>query len=146
MVQRVTRVSLVLVMATAAAMAGGCSRSRAAANTWKVTVDPTGSCQVTTPPDWQLGRDFFLKREMAHTGPGASGSRRLPPTGLALWGIDPHDNEKLPVLPQGKRFLMRISLVRGESVCSVWRIKQSSDFTAEEKNTMRSVGKTLEVR
>jgi hypothetical protein len=93
-----------------------------------------------------LGRDFFLKREKADVGPGASGSRRLPPTGLALWGIDPHDSENLPVLPQKMRFQMRISLVRGESVCSVWRIKQSSDFTAEEKNAIRSVGKTLEVR
>ncbi len=27
---------------------------------WKVSNEPTGACPVATPPDWQLGVDFFI--------------------------------------------------------------------------------------
>ena len=143
MVQRVTCVVLVLVMALAAGMAGGCSRNRAVPKGWKLTTDSSGSCQVATPADWQPGRDFFLRQEKANTAPAELGSQRLPPTGLALWGIDMHDREKATQLPKGKRFQIRTSVVHGESVCSVWRIKESTDFTAEEKAMMQKDGQTL---
>jgi hypothetical protein len=70
-------------------------------------------------------------------------SVQAPPSGLALWGIEGRDREKMSQLPEGKRFQIRCSLVRGDNVCSVRRIKGPDDFTAEEKNTMKQVGKTL---
>jgi hypothetical protein len=140
MMRQVTHAGWVLVLA-AAGMAGGCSRSVPWG--WKVTSDPSGSCQVATPGDWQLGREFFLKVEKADPGPMAHGSQRLPPQGLALWGIDGADRQKVAPVPVGKRFQLRTSVVRGEAVCSVWRIKETVDFTDEERSTMTRVGKTL---
>lgn len=143
MVHQITGMVLVLVIAVAAGMAGGCSRSSEVPSGWKIATDPSGSCQVATPADWQSGRDFFLAQEKADTGPKGRGAQRLPPMGFALWGIDVHNREKVAQIPQGKRFQLRTALEHGESVCSVWRIKKSSDFTAEEKETMQKVGKTL---
>ena len=143
MVQRVTCMVLVLVMALAAGIAGSCSRNRAVPKGWKLTTDSSGSCQVATPADWQPGRDFFLKQEKANTTQTALGAERLPPTGFALWKIDMHDRKKATQMPKGKRFQIRTSVVHGESVCSLWRIKESTDFTAEEKAMMQKVGQTL---
>jgi hypothetical protein len=106
---------------------------------WKLSKDPEGACQVAAPPDWQLGKDFFLKAEKTEPNLFASKSVHLPPMGLALWGID-----KDTQLPEGKRFQSRVSLVIGETVCSVWRIKASTDFTDAEKSEMQQVGKTLQ--
>jgi len=110
---------------------------------WKVSRDPTGSFEVATPPDWQMGRDFFLQREKTEARKIGDMSVQAPPSGLAMWGIEGREREKMSQLPEGKRFQIRCSLVRGEAVCSVWRIKGPDDFTAEEKNTMKQVGKTL---
>jgi len=110
---------------------------------WKVSRDPTGSFEVATPPDWQQGREFFLERQKAETRKIGEMSVQAPPSGLAMWGIEGRNREKMSQLPQGKRFQIRCSLVRGDAVCSVRRIKGPDDFTAEEKNTMKQVGKTL---
>ena len=59
--------------------------------------------------------------------------------GLALWGVD-----DITQLPKNHQFQIRTSLVIGERVCSVWFIKQSTDFTDVEKNTMQQVGETLQ--
>ncbi len=138
---RVARAGLVLALTAAASLASGCSWS--VPWTWKRTTDPSGSCQVATPRDWQLGREFFLQRDSAATGPVAHGPRRLPPHGFALWGIDPANQQQLAQLPTGKRFQIRTALVRGEAVCSVWRVKETADFTADEKSAMEEVGTTL---
>lgn len=106
---------------------------------WKLSQDPTGSCQVATPPDWQLGTDFFLQAGSTNPGPIASKPGQFPPMGLALWGVD-----QITQLPPGQQFQIRTSLVTGDHVCSVWRIKDSTDFTNDERNTMEQVGKTLQ--
>jgi hypothetical protein len=106
---------------------------------WKLSKDPDGACQVATPPGWVLGKDFFLKAEKTDPGPFVDRPGQYPPMGLALWGID-----KDTQLPEGKRFQSRVSLVIGETVCSVWRIKALTDFTADEKSEMQQVGKTLQ--
>jgi hypothetical protein len=137
---QVAHSGLVLVLA-AAALAGACARS--VPSGWKLTSDPSGSCQVATPPDWQLERDFFLKIEKANAGPLARGPRRFPPQGFALWGIDGTERQKVSQFPAGKRFQLRKSVVRGDDVCSVWRIKEKAEFTTDERNTMIQVGNTL---
>jgi hypothetical protein len=106
---------------------------------WKLSKDPTGLCQVATPPDWQLGSDFFLASEKADPGPFENAPGQYPPRGLALWGI----SEGTPV-PEGHQFQIRTSLVTVDSVCSVWRIKAEVDFTDAEKSEMEQVGKTLQ--
>jgi len=106
---------------------------------WKLSTDPSGACQVATPPDWQLGTDFFLQAGSTNPGPMASKPGQFPPMGLALWGVD-----QITQLPQGQQFQIRTSLVTGDHVCSVWRIKDSTDFTAAERTTMEQVGKTLQ--
>lgn len=106
---------------------------------WKLSKDASGVCQVSTPPDWLLGRDFYMKAESANPGPNPNKPGHYPPTGLALWQSD-----KSTPLPKGKWFQIRTSLVSGGQVCSVWRIKESVDFTTEEKSTMALVGKTLQ--
>jgi hypothetical protein len=109
------------------------------ANGWKMSKDAGGKCQVATPPDWQPGRDFFLEAESSDPGPFVNKPGQFPPMGTALWGGD-----KGSQLPKGKQFQMRTSLVSGDRVCSVWRIKQSIDFTAAEKSEMEQVAKTLQ--
>jgi hypothetical protein len=106
---------------------------------WKLSKDPSGACQVATPPDWQLGRDFFLSAGSTNPGPFVSTPEQFPPMGLALWGVD-----DITQLPKNHQFQIRTSLVIGERVCSVWFIKQSTDFTDVEKNTMQQVGETLQ--
>jgi len=106
---------------------------------WKLSKDVSGACQVAAPPDWQLGSDFFLEVESADSGFMATKTGEYPHMGLALW----QGNKSTP-LPKGKWFQLRRSLVRGQQVCSVWRIKQTTDFTADEKSTMAQVGKTLQ--
>jgi hypothetical protein len=110
-----------------------------APNGWKSSKDPSGSCQVATPPDWQLGRDFFLEAEKTDPGPFLNKPGQFPPMGLALWGVD-----KVTQLPAGKRFQMRTSVVHGSVVCSVWQIKETTDFTDAEKSTLEQVGMTLQ--
>jgi hypothetical protein len=132
---------LVLAVTAAAGLAGGSSRQIPA--DWKLSADPSGSCQVATPADWQLGRDFFLERESADAGPTGRGPRRLPPRGFALWRVDGRDRATATRPPSGKRYQIRTSVVHEEAVCSVWRITGPTDFTAAEKNTMAQVGKTL---
>jgi hypothetical protein len=124
-------------------MAGACSGS-SGTDDWKVSKDSSGSCQVSTPPDWQLGRDFFLERESAVVGPIPSDSGLYPPRGLELWGVDGSDPVKTSPLPEGTRFQIRASLVHGDMVCSVWRVKESTDFSAEEQDTLKQVGNTLQ--
>jgi hypothetical protein len=106
---------------------------------WKISTEETGACQVATPPDWQLGSDFFLAAEKADPGPFESAPGAYPPSGLALWGI----GTGTPV-PQGHRFQIRTSLVSGDKVCSVWRIKADTDFTEDEKSQLQQVGTTLQ--
>jgi hypothetical protein len=106
---------------------------------WKVSKDSTGACQVATPPDWQLGVDFFLAAEKIDPGPFENAPGQYPPTGLALWGVD--DSTQLP---EGHRFQVRTSLMLSDKVCSVWRIKSDTDFTDEEKKFMEQVGLTLQ--
>jgi hypothetical protein len=106
---------------------------------WKLSKDPSGTCQVATPPEWQLGSDFFLAVENADPGPFEEAPGQFPPMGLALWG----GNESTP-LPEGKHFQLRTALVIGGQVCSVWRIKTETDFTDAEKSEMEQVGKTLQ--
>jgi hypothetical protein len=106
---------------------------------WKLSKDSSGACQVAAPPDWQLGRDFFLQADSTDAGPFVSTPRHYPPMGLALWGV-----EDITHLPKGRQFQMRTSLVTGERVCSVWRIQQSNDFTEAEKSIMQQVGASLQ--
>jgi hypothetical protein len=107
---------------------------------WKVSKDSTGSCQVATPPDWQLGVDFFIGVGKAEPGPIEGGPAQFPPSGLALWGVD--DSTQLP---EGHYFQIRTSRVDDGQVCSVWRIKADVDFNDEEKSFMKQVGGTLQV-
>lgn len=106
---------------------------------WKVSKDPSGACQVATPPDWELGTDFFLAEEQADPGPFEGTPGAYPPSGLALWGV----GTGTP-MPVGHRFQIRTSLVSGDKVCSVWRIKENTDFTEAEKSQLQEVGKTLQ--
>jgi hypothetical protein len=94
---------------------------------------------VATPPDWQLGSDFFLAAEKADPGPFESAPGSYPPSGPRLWGI----GTGTPV-PQGHRFQIRTSRVNDGQVCSVWRIKADSDFTEDEKSQLQQVGTTLQ--
>ncbi len=94
---------------------------------------------MATPPDWKLGRDFFLKAENIDPGPFEDKPGRFPPMGLALWEGD----EGTPV-PEGHLFQIRTSRVLTEKVCSVWRIKAEVDFTDDEKSEMQQVGATLQ--
>jgi hypothetical protein len=107
---------------------------------WVRSTDPSGSCQVWTPADWQIGSDFFLEAEKTDPGLFENHPGNYPPIGAALW----ETNQITPV-PGGKLFQVRASLVSGEKVCSVWRIKESTDFTDDEKSVMELVGTTLEV-
>ncbi len=106
---------------------------------WKLSKDSTGMCQVATPPEWQLGTDFFLAAEKAEPGPFADAQGSYPPSGLALWGI----GTGTPA-PEGTRFQIRTSRVNDGQVCSVWRVKADTDFTDEEKSQMEQVGATLQ--
>lgn len=139
MERRMPRIGIVLAALAAASLYGGCSRR--VPRGWKVSQDATRACEVATPPDWQLGREFFLQRENAETLKGQPG--RFPPRGLKVWGIERRDPNEFPQIPPGKRFQVRTSVVQGDGVCSVWRIKQAANFTEAEKSTMRQVGKTL---
>ena len=142
--RRVVCAGAILIVAAVVSIIGGCSRSGSTIpDGWKLTMDSSGSCQVATPEDWQIGRGFFLKVEPATTGPTGNGPRRLPPQGLALWGVDEANQHKLANMPAGKHFQMRASLAHGDAVCSAWRIKDSTDFTADEKSMLQQVGKTL---
>jgi hypothetical protein len=109
-------------------------------NGWKLSTDPSGSCQVWTPSEWQLGSDFFLEAEATNPGSFPDRPGNYPPMGAAVWSAN-----QLTQIPADKLFQVRISLVRGENVCSVWRIRASNDFTADEKSEMDLVGTTLEV-
>jgi hypothetical protein len=108
-------------------------------NGWKVSRDATGKCQAATPPDWQIGHDFFLEAESVNPGPFMSTPGQFPPMGLALWGSD-----KVTQMPEGNQFQIRTSLVSGDVVCSLWRIKEATDFTDAEKATLVQAGKTLQ--
>lgn len=103
---------------------------------WKISKDSSGQCQVATPPDWQLGHDFFLAAQKPDPGPFEDKPGVFPPMGKALWdGID---------LPAGKHFQIRSSRVFDELVCSVWQIKADVDFTDVEKSELEQVGQTLQ--
>ena len=106
---------------------------------WKVSTDSTGTCRVSTPPDWQPGLDFFLESGKSDPGllPDAPG--HFPPRGQALWPAGEGASK-----PQGLRFQIRSALVDGEHVCSVFRIQSSVDFTDSDKSRMAQVGATLE--
>ena len=135
---RLTLAGLALAVAATAELAGSDVPVG-----WKVTRDPSGSFQVATPADWQLGRDFFLKLETKRTSAPAPGPRRPPILGLALWGVDGHDPKKIAQLPKGHWYQFRKLLVHGDAVCSFWCVKESTDFTPEENSTMAQVGNTL---
>ena len=106
---------------------------------WKLSEDSSGTCQVATPPEWELEVDFFLAAEEPDPGPFEDMPGQYPPSGLALWGA----GEGTP-LPEGKHFQIRTSRVGNEQVCSVWRIKADVDFTDAEKSEMEQVGATLQ--
>jgi hypothetical protein len=106
---------------------------------WKASQDASGKCQVSAPPEWKLGVDFFLEAEKSDPGPIENAPGEYPPSGLALWA-----GEGTP-MPVGHLFQVRSSRVIGEQVCSVWRIKKDVDFTAEEKSQMEQVGATLQM-
>lgn len=127
------------LVVTVIVSAGGCSRRVPWG--WTVSQDASGACEVATPAGWQMGREFFLKREKAESVKDRPG--RLPPRGLALWGIERGDHKQFPQVASGKRFQIRTSVVRGDGVCSVWQIKEAVSFTDTEKSTMKRIGKTL---
>ncbi len=106
---------------------------------WKMSTDASGACQISTPPGWQLGQDFYFEAGKTDPGPIQSAPGHYPPLGAALWG-----NKSIDQFPEGSQFQVRQSLVIGETVCSVWRVKKSADFTAAEKSEMEAVGKTLQ--
>lgn len=133
-----------ILAVVAAAGVAACSGS-SATDGWNTTKDSTGSCQVQAPPDWQLGRDFFLEREDGVAGPFPSDSGLYPPGGDRLWGADASNPAKASALPAGHWFQLRASKVSGQTVCSVWRVKESTDFTAQESDQMRQVGNSLQV-
>jgi len=130
---------VLLATAAVAVFSGGCSSSGSGTpRGWKLVADPTGSCQATTPPDWQAGREFFLKKERAEIRQTARGKQAFPPRGFALW------EGGLPKPTGGaRRFQLRHAQVRGEEVCSVWRIKAGTNFTPEETALADQVGQTL---
>jgi hypothetical protein len=105
---------------------------------WKVTKDSTGACQVATPPEWQLGVDFFIAVDKADPGPFEDHPGKYPPMGEALW----KDNPGL----RGHYFQDRRTLMVGDLVCSVWRIQADVEFSSEQQKEMDQVGKTLEVQ
>ncbi len=105
---------------------------------WMISKDPSGRCEASAPPEWKLGADFFLAANSPEPGPFENTTASLPPSGLALWGI----GEGTPV-PEGHRYQIRDSLVIGEMVCSVWRIRADADFSAEERSQLQQVGQTL---
>ncbi len=106
---------------------------------WVVSKDPSGKCQVSAPPEWQLGTDFFLAAEAADPGPFASAPGSYPPSGLALWGI----GTGTPI-PAGHQVQIRQSLVLGDVVCSAWRVRSDGDFTDAERAELAQVGATLQ--
>ena len=108
-------------------------------NGWKLSKDTTGACQVYTPSDWQLGKDFFLEEENAETAPFSQATAVVPPLDDSLW-----DSSDSTSLPDGTQFQLRTSLVNGNKVCSVWRIQSGSDFSLSDQNQMVQVGKTLQ--
>jgi hypothetical protein len=132
---------VVLALAATASLAGSDSGQIPAG--WKVTKDPSGSFQVATPADWQLGRDFFLKLQRKDTATAEHGPKRPPVGGLALWGFDANDPKTIDQVPKGHWYQFRKVLVHGDAVCSVWCVKESTDFTLAEKSTMARVGNTL---
>jgi hypothetical protein len=103
---------------------------------WKLSKDASGACQVATPPDWQLGKDFFLAADKPDPGPFAGTPGAYPPMGEALW----KDNPGL----QGHYFQTRRTLMGGELICSVWRIQADTAFTDEQERELDEVGKTLQ--
>jgi len=105
---------------------------------WKVSQDSTGACQVATPPDWQLGVDFFICVDKAEPGPFEDHPGKYPPMGEALW----KDNPGL----WGHYFQDRRTLMVGDLVCSVWRIQVDVEFSSEQQKELDQVGKTLEVQ
>ncbi len=142
--RRVAGGRFVLLLATASltALSAGCSLSGSAGGPprgWKLATDPTGSCQVSTPPDWQLGREFFLKKEAAYIRETANGKQAYPPRGFALW-----DGNAAPgAAGEVKRFQLRHAKVQGQEVCSVWRVKEGTTFTADETALVDQIGQTL---
>ncbi len=136
------RLTRVLATAALAVLGAGCSwfGSRSATpGGWKLVTDPTGSCEVATPPDWQLGREFFLKKEAAYTRDTGIGKQAYPPRGAALW-----DEGGAPTAPgDGRRFQLRYATVQRGDACSVWRIKAGTTFTPEETALVDQVGQTL---
>ena len=129
-----------MLPATLVCLLAGCSGSSSnsslnpAPSGWKTSRDSAGSCEVSTPPGWQLARDFYLERETAGPIPGETGL--YPPMGDAIWPSP---------RPSGDWYQLRASVTQGTIACSVWRLKQSSAFTAEEKAEMDQVGATLKV-
>ena len=105
-------------------------------NGWKLSQDASGACQVATPPDWQLGSDFFLAADKADPGPFVKYPGSYPPMGDALW----KDNPDL----HGHYFQSRRTLMAGDLVCSVWRIQADTGFTDEQERALDEVGKTLQ--
>jgi hypothetical protein len=103
---------------------------------WKASQDATRQCQVATPPDWQLGRDFFLAADKTDPGPFTGHPGSYQPTGAALW----KDNPGL----SGHYFQSRRTLTVGDLVCSVWRIQADANFTDEQERELDEVGKTLQ--
>jgi len=106
---------------------------------WVLSKDPTGACQVATPPGWKLGSDFFFEAGKINSGPFRGTPGVFPPVGPILWAT-PEAGQT----PQGRQFQVRKSLVTGTIVCSVWRIKANTDFTDVEKSEMDQVGQTLQ--
>jgi hypothetical protein len=103
---------------------------------WKVSTDSSGQCQVAAPPEWELGRDFFLIAQEPAPGPFENRPGLFPPTGDDLW-------QDL-LLPEGRLFQIRESLVLDDVVCSVIRIRAEVDFTDAERSELEHVGKTLQ--
>jgi hypothetical protein len=103
---------------------------------WKLSKDSTGTCQVATPSDWELGSDFFLGADKTDPGPFSEHPGSSPPTGASLW----KDNPGL----DGHYFQSRRTLIVGDLVCSVWRIQADINFTDEQERELDQVGKTLQ--
>jgi hypothetical protein len=101
---------------------------------WKVSHDASGTCEVSAPSAWVVGTDFHLEKAVATSAPAAGESGLRPP--LDVWPS---------AWPTGDWYQLRTSVVRGSTVCSVWRAKPAAIFTTEEKAEMDSVGKTLKV-
>ncbi len=145
--RRVAGGRLVLSLAIAAIVLSGCSRfgsggasgsPASAPRGWKLVTDSSGSCEVSTPPDWQPGREFFLEKEPAYIRETANGKQAYPPRSFALW-----DGHAAPAGGEARRFQLRHARVQGQEVCSVWRIKEGTAFTTEETALVDQVGQTL---